>query len=138
MSPRLSDVQTAEVVRLAAAGMKQAELAAKFGVTQSAVSRIVSGARRGSAESTSPGAVAVALDVFLAELEPDGVGVVHAETARALAVKVDACRSSTSVAAAAALPRIVAQLQELLAVLAGRTAEEDAVAAVARILRPLA
>src|SRR5262245_40600525 len=138
MRKRLSDVQTAEVARLAAAGMKQAELAVKFGISQSAVSRIVAGERRGSAESSTAGAVAVALDAFLVELEPDGVGVVHAETARAVAAKVDVCRSSSSVAAAAALPRIVAQLHELLSVLAGRTAEEDAVVAVARILRPLA
>jgi DNA-binding transcriptional regulator YdaS (Cro superfamily) len=71
---KLTDAETAELAALAGAGMPQKALAARYGVSPSHVPRIVAGERRGAADSDEPGAVAVALDVFLAELEPDGVG----------------------------------------------------------------
>src|SRR5262245_39889368 len=114
MAKRLTDVQVSEIARLAAAGMKQSEIASMFGVTQSAVSRIVSGQRRGSTGDGEPGAVAVALDVYLAELAPEGANVVLAEMARAAAVKVDSCRSTATVGAAQAMPRLVGELRDLL------------------------
>jgi hypothetical protein len=92
-------------------------------------------AREGSAET--PGPVAQALTEYLAEFteELDGRRPVLAATAMSLAGAIDDASRLGSAAALAAIPRLAAQLGEVLAVLG--LAEEGADARLRRMLAPV-
>src|SRR5262245_49910691 len=119
---RLTEADLAELRRLAAGGVRQAELAAQFGISQGQVSRVLSGARRpalpaignGRPPDSAPvaGSVSAAVAGFLEGRELDAAGQVFAAAARALAQQLDACAAAGSAAAATAAARLAAQLQE--------------------------
>jgi hypothetical protein len=66
------------------------------------------------AESETMKVASTAVERFLADFEPKGENDVLVTTARLLAAKLDACASSDTAAAAQAMPRIAAELFEVL------------------------
>jgi hypothetical protein len=77
---RLTDADLAEIRRLAAAGVPQNDIAVRFGVTGSHVSRLVNGNRRAAIDD-EPGPVRPAVEAFSASLDLDLAGQVRAATA---------------------------------------------------------
>lgn len=109
----------------AAEGWSLGDLAAEFAVTPQYVGRLVRGLQRQQigpldAETLRSG-VARAVERHLSEVRVDPAGAVLAATARALAGKMDSCSVSDAAGAAAAMPRLAAQLVDVL-----RRLQEDA------------
>jgi len=128
---KVSDEELARLRHLADEGIPTSDLADAFGVTVQHVRRLLRGEQRGSIAGLDPDVVradvVLAVDEFLEDADhlsaADGV---RAATARAIAKKLDACAGSASVAAAAATPRLAAELVSVLAVLqAGAPRELD-------------
>lgn len=94
----------------------QAELAEEFGVTQSAISRIVRHDRRAELPQplTETGRMVKAFDQFLEGREIEPAKALHVELLYLLAEKLDACAASTAAASANALPALVARFAEVL------------------------
>ena len=70
MPKRLGDGEVSELRRLSAEGVLQRDLAERFGVSQSFVSRVTRGERRERDELVlADGAVRVALEEWLADFE---------------------------------------------------------------------
>lgn len=99
-------------------GWSLRDLAAEFRCSPQHVGRLVRGVQRPrigalDAETVRTG-VLPAVERFVAERPLDSASGVLAATARALAGKMDALAASDAAQAAAALPRLAAQLGEVL------------------------
>ena len=138
MPKRLGDGEVSELRRLSAEGVLQRDLAERFGVSQSFVSRVTRGERRERRERDGlvlvDGPVRVALEEWLAGFEFRGADRVRARVAETLAAAVDGCAASTTAAALATLPRLVGQLEFELERLANAADERPALD-VKRLLR---
>ncbi|HET9708876.1 MAG TPA: hypothetical protein VFP39_11300 [Gemmatimonadales bacterium] len=138
MPKRLSDGEVSELRRLSAEGVLQRDLAERFGVSQSFVSRVTRGERRERRERDGlvlvDGPVRVALEEWLAGFEFRGADRVRVRVAETLASAVDGCAASTTAAALATLPRLVGQLEFELERLANAADERPALD-VKRLLR---
>jgi hypothetical protein len=108
----LTDKDVAIVRALAADGVPRKEVAERFGVSAQHVGRIVRGAARAplAALVVEQGSVSAAVAAFLAGLERDARDEVLAQTALALAYKLDQLRESTSAASAGAVPGVARAL----------------------------
>jgi transcriptional regulator with XRE-family HTH domain len=112
-------------------GWSHQVLSDAFGVSSQHVGRLVRGEQRpvfARVDASVVGLdVGVAVDEFVAKAELTAGDVVLAATARTLASKLDACARSDSAASAQAMPRLCAQLVDLLGRLeAGVPREPDA------------
>ncbi|MEJ7798437.1 MAG: hypothetical protein WKF42_08065 [Solirubrobacteraceae bacterium] len=118
---RISDEDLGRLRHLADEGVPTSDLAAAFGVTVQHVRRLLRGEQRASIAGLDPDVVRAdvvrAVDEFLEDADLSAADGVRAATARVLARKLDACASSVSAAAAAATPRLAAELVSVLAVL---------------------
>lgn len=115
---KISDEELERLRRLSDDGWSRDDLAAAFGVTVQHVGRLVRGEQRPviaglDAEAVRAG-VEGAIEAFLADLELAPADGVLAATARALGAKLDACAASESASAAQAVPRLSAELVEVL------------------------
>jgi transcriptional regulator with XRE-family HTH domain len=92
------------------------DLAVEFGISRQHVGRLVRGDQRPEigADAEASGGVRAAVDEFLDGIEFAYGDEVLAETARAVASKLDACGLSDSASAAQAVPRLAAQLVHVL------------------------
>jgi hypothetical protein len=115
---KLSEGQVGEIRALYASGRSQKVLAAEFGVSPSYLSRLVSSEARAGVAPAMSSPVRAALDEWLRSFELSGADRVRARMLEALASKTDACASSGSAAAAAALPRVIGMLEEQLRLVA--------------------
>ena len=115
--------------------MSHQQLADKFNISRPYVSRLVSGDRRVTVEPVA-GEVTVAVNAFLESLELDPVGRVRAASARALALKADSVAANQTGTSALALPRLIAELDAIVAGLAGDP-DRDVAAFARSMLSPL-
>jgi transcriptional regulator with XRE-family HTH domain len=115
---KIGDEELARLRDLAADGWSDEDLAAAFGVSRQHVGRLVRGKQRpeiaGLDAETVRSGVAAAVETFLADHELQAGYEVLAATARARAAKLDACATSDSASAAQAVPRLAAQLVDVL------------------------
>jgi hypothetical protein len=114
---KLTDNDVARLRDLWTQGWSAPDLAAEFSISRQHVGRLVREEQRAVAvagREVAIGDVSAAVDEFLDGAELRGGDEVLAATARALAVKLDACTASEAVAAAAAAPRLAAELAEVL------------------------
>src|SRR4051794_22379416 len=119
MPSKLSDAEIAEIRSLSAHGARRAEIAARFGISVQHVGRLLRGNARPTianpdARLVKGGNVTKAVENFLKGLELDAGRRVLAETAIALATKLDQCRESAAAAAAQAAPSVARQLVEVI------------------------
>lgn len=118
---KIGDGDLARLRRLADEGVSPGDLADAFGVTVQHVRRLLRGEQRGAIAGLDPDVVradvVLAVNQFLEDADLSAADGVRAATARALALKLDACVSSTSASAAAATPRLSAELVAVLGVL---------------------
>jgi len=120
-------------------GWTHADLGACFGISPQYVGRLLRGEQRATiagldAETLQDGVLG-AVDAFLGDLRLTRSDDVLAAMARAFAGKLDACAVSDSATAAQAVPRLSAELTEVLERLRLRTQEPrepDAVDALRR------
>jgi len=114
---RLTDSDVARLRELWAEGWNAVDLAAEFDISRQHVGRIVRDEQRvvvsPDADRLRPDAVG-AVEAFLESVDLDEGWAVVAATARALAAKLDACSASEAVAVAQAIPRIAAELVDVL------------------------
>ena len=75
--------------------------------------------------AVEPGRVLVAVELLL-RLDLDAGDEVHAQTARALASKIDACGANDAAAAAQALPRLAQELVATIEAIRGDERPPDA------------
>lgn len=131
MPRKLTDAQVAQIHDLSAGGVSRREIAERFGVSQEHVGRLLRGTRRqriGPLDAkTAARSTVAALDKFLIGLELGPAELVQAETARALAEKLDACRVSDSGVAAQATPGLAKQFLDVLEELRDSERELDAI-----------
>lgn len=116
--PKVSEEGLERLRDLFDEGWALKDLAAEFGITRQHAGRLVRGLQRQQigpldAETVRTG-VLPAVERHLAEVRVDPAGEVLAATARALASKMDSCSVSDATGAAAAMPRLAAQLGEVL------------------------
>ena len=79
----------------AAGGVSRRELAARYGVSLSYLSRLLTGDRRVTVEPAA-GETMAAVEMFLEGLDLDAAGRVRAASARALAAKIDSAAASAT------------------------------------------
>jgi transcriptional regulator with XRE-family HTH domain len=129
-NPKISEPELARLRELAADGWSQDELAAEFDISRQHVSRLIRGEQRPTLAGLDTEAlrdgVSAAVRLFLDDVELGGRDEVLAMLAQALASKLDACVASESAAAAQAVPRLSAQLVDVIERLSGTVREEDA------------
>lgn len=127
--PRLSDADVARLREDWASGSSLADLAAEFAITPQYAGRLVRHEDRPvldvdeAVESAS--GIRGAVEAFLADRVLDAGDDVLAETARALARKIDACASSGAATAANAMPRLAEVLVSALGELRGEERPPD-------------
>ena len=115
---KVSDHDLARLRHLHAEGWRVVDLAAEFDISRRHVSRLLRGDQRptiaGLDAERLRGGAAEAVGAFLAGLEVDASDAALALIAHGLAAKLDAVLASDSAAAAQAVPRIAAQLVDVL------------------------
>ena len=119
---KISDEDLDRLRDLADEGVPPSALAEGFQITVQHVRRLLRGEQRPSIAGLDPETVqrdvVRAVDEFLADADHlSAADAVLAATARVLALKVDAVASSSSAAAAQAMPRLAAELASVLAAL---------------------
>ena len=114
MPRKLSDADVERLRELWAEGWNAIDLAAEFDVSRQHVGRLVREEQQPTVARLAPEAlrsgVAAAVDAFLADRELGQGDEVVAATARTLAAKLDALAGSETASAAAAIPRLSAEL----------------------------
>lgn len=123
MSEKLSDEDVREIRDRYDRGETKADLAEEFRVSVRHVSRIVSGSSRPFVAPDDCSQLD-AVNRFLDTLELDPAGETLAETARVLAVKLDAVRASDAATAASAAPNLARQMVDTVEALR-RTAKRE-------------
>jgi hypothetical protein len=125
---KLSDRDVARLRVLHDEGWPLRDLAAEFDVSRQHAGRLVRGDQRpaiaGLDAEALRGGVSRAVTAYLADVDLDSGDGVLAVTAQALASKLDDCIASDSAAAAQAVPRLAAQLVDVLERLRGLVPRE--------------
>jgi transcriptional regulator with XRE-family HTH domain len=116
---KVSDEELERLRRLADdEGWTHADLAVAFGITPQHVGRLVREEQRprigGLDADLARTSVSDAVESLLEELDLDAAEVVLAAMARTLAAKLDGCAESPTATAAAAIPRLSAELVDVL------------------------
>jgi hypothetical protein len=116
---KLTDSAVTRLRTLWTEGWSAPDLAAEFGVSRQHVGRIVREEQRAvvpglDAEKARTVGVAAAVEAFLDGAEAREGDEALGAIARTLAAKIDATAAADTTAAAAALPRLVAELTEII------------------------
>ena len=129
---KVSDADLARLRHLWDEGWAAGDLASEFGITPQHVGRLVRQEQRPSIAGLDPDAVrsgvAAAVDASLVDIDLSAGDAALASIARTLAAQLDGCAASNSVGAAAAAPRLAAELVDVLERVQGRVPRDlDAV-----------
>lgn len=115
---KLSDAELERLRVLGAEGWTPGALSESFGITPQYVGRLLRGERRavivGADADALHDGVLGAVEAFLGDLTLPPSDAVLAATARVLAGKLDACAVAGSATAAQAVPRLGAELAEVI------------------------